>query len=64
MEMLGLEESVVQMKKLMQWYGHVLKSDDGHVLRRMLEFDVKGRRKRGRSKKTWSKQVEEESRMA
>ena len=64
MEMLGLEESVVQMAKAnaVRWYGHVLRSDDGHVLRRALEFEVKGRRKRGRPKKTWRRQVEEESR--
>ena len=26
-------------------YGHVLKGDDGHVLRKVLEFEVKGKRK-------------------
>ena len=64
MEMLGLEESVVQMAKAnaVRLYGHVLRSEDGHVLRRALEFEVKGRRKRGRPKKTWKKQVEEECR--
>ena len=64
MELLGLEETVVQMAKAnaVRWYGHVLRSEDGHVLRRALEFEVKGRRKRGRPKRTWRKQVEEESR--
>ena len=64
MERLGLEESVVQMAKAnaVRWYGHVLRNEDGHVLRRALDFEVKGRRKRGRPKKTWRKQVEEESR--
>ena len=34
MEMLGLKETVVQMIKLngVRWYGHVFRSDDGHVL--------------------------------
>ena len=45
----------------MRWYGHVLKSEDRHVLRRGLDFEVKGQRKRGRLKKTWRKQVKEES---
>ena len=45
-----------------RWYGHVLRKEDGHVLRRALDFEVKGRRKRGRPKKTWRKQVEEERR--
>lgn len=41
---------------------HVLRSDDGHVLRRALEFEVKGRRRGERPKMTWRKQVEEECR--
>ena len=44
-----------------RWYGHVLRRDDGHVLRKALRFEVKGKRKRGRSKKTWKTQVEKES---
>ena len=39
----------------------MLRSDDGHVLRIGLEFEVKGKRKRGRSKKTWKTQLEKES---
>ena len=64
MELLGLEESVVQLAKAnaVRWYGHVLRSEDGHALRRALEFEVKGRRKRGRPKRTWRKMVEEECR--
>ena len=47
MEMLGLKETVVQMAKAngVRWYGHVLRRDDGHVLRRALEFEVNGKRK-------------------
>ena len=44
-----------------RWYVHVLRRDDGHILRKALEFEVKGKRKRGRSKKTWKTQVEKES---
>ena len=40
---------------------HVSRRDDGHVLRKALEFKVKGKRKRGRPKKTWKTQVEKES---
>ena len=49
MEMLGLKETVVQMAKAngVRWYGQVLRRDDGHVLRKALEFEVKGKRKRG-----------------
>ena len=43
-EMLGLKETVVQMAKAIgvRWYGHVLRRGDGHVLRKVLEFEVKG----------------------
>ena len=63
MEMLGLKETVVQMAKAngVRWYGHVLRRDDGHVLRKALEFEVKGKRKRGPPRKTWRSQVEKES---
>ena len=40
---------------------HVLRKDDGHVLRKALEFEVRGKRKRERPKKTWKMQVEKES---
>ena len=63
MEMLGLKETVVQMAKAngVRWYGHALRRDDGHVLRKTLEFEVKGKRKQGRLKKVWKMQVEKES---
>ena len=46
MEMLGLE-TVVQMAKVngVRWNGYVLRRDDGNVLRKALEFEVKGKRK-------------------
>ena len=46
MEMLGLKETVVQIGKAngVRWYGHVLRRDDGHVLGKVLEFEVKGKR--------------------
>ena len=63
MEMLGWKETVVQMAKAngVSWYGHVLRRDDGHVLRKALEFEMKGKRKRGRPRKTWKTQVNKES---
>ena len=39
----------------------MLRRDDGHVLRKALEFEVKGKRKRGQPRKTWKMQVEKES---
>ena len=59
MEMLGLRETAVHMAKAngVRWYGHVLRRDDGHVLRKALEFEVRargsedGQRRRGRCKR-------------
>ena len=47
--MLGLKETVFQMAKAngVRWYAHMLRRDDGYVLRKVLEFEVKGKRKRG-----------------
>ena len=39
----------------------MLRRDDDNVLRVTLNFEVSGKRKRGRPKKTWKKQVEEET---
>ena len=63
MELLGLKETDVQMAKAngVSWYGHVLRRDDGHVLRKALEFEVRGKREPGLPKKMWKMQVEKES---
>ena len=49
MEMLGLKETVFHMARAngVRWYGHVLRRDDGHVLRKALEFEVDSKKKRG-----------------
>ena len=41
--------------------GHVLRREDGYVLRRTLHLEVDGQSKKGRPKRTWKKQVEVES---
>ena len=42
-------------------YGHVLRREDGHILRGALDFEVEGQWKKGRPKRMWKIQVEEES---
>ena len=56
MEMLGLKETGVQMAKTngVRWYGHVLRRDDGHILRKALEFEVRGRCKWRRRARAWA----------
>ena len=62
MFMLGLNETMDQlaMAKGVCWNGHVLRRDDGHILRRALYFEVEGQRKKGRPKRMWKKQFEDE----
>ena len=59
---LGLKETIDRLATAngVRWYGHVLRRDDDSVLRVALNLEVTGKRKRGRPKKTWKKQVEEE----
>ena len=61
--MLGLNEAMekLAMAVSVRWYGHVLRREDGHVLRRAFHFEVECQRKKGKLKRTWKKQVEEES---
>ena len=49
--MLGLNETIGQlaMTNSVRWYGHVLRREDGHVLKRALCFEVEGQGKKGRS---------------
>ena len=49
------------MANSVRWYCHVLRIEDGHVLRRVLNFEVEGQRTKGRLNRTWKRQVEEES---
>ena len=42
-----------------RWYGYVLSRDNGDVLRRALDFEVAGRRGRGRPNMTWKSQLDE-----
>ena len=49
---------LVNNSKWVRWYAHVLRRDDHSVLRVALNLEVSGKRKRGRPKKTWKKQVE------
>ena len=60
MVMLGLKETLDRMAKAnaVRWYGHVIKRDDDNILKAMM-MQVNGKRKRGRPKMTWRRQVEE-----
>ena len=50
MNLLGLKDTLNGQARAseVRWYGHVLRRDNGDVLRRALGFEVAGRRGRGR----------------
>ena len=49
------------MANSVRWYGHVLRREDGHVMRMALNFEVKSQRKKEKLKRTWKKQAKKES---
>ena len=49
------------MANCVRWYGHVLRREDGDVLRRALDFEVEGQGMNERPNRAWKKQVEEEN---
>ena len=63
LDMLGLKGTIDQLSTAneVRWYGHVLRRNDDSVLIVVLDLEVNGKRKRVQLKKTWIKQVEEES---
>ena len=63
MSRLGLRKTIDRLATANggRWYVHVLSRDDDSVLRVALDLEVSGKKKRGRPKKTWKKQVEEET---
>ena len=63
MLMLGLKEIIdrLEMANSVHWYGHVMRREDCHVWRRSLALVDEGQIKKGKSKREWRKQVEEES---
>ena len=62
MFMLGLHTTMDQlaMANSVRWYGYLLRREDGHVLKRVLDFEVECRRKKGRPKRTWIRRIEED----
>ena len=61
MSLRGLRDALHGLARAseVRWYGHVLTRDNGDVLRRALNFEVAGRRRRGWPNMTWKRQVEE-----
>ena len=62
MDTLGIKKSLDAMAKAssIRWYGDVLRKEDENVIVKTLKFEVSGSRGRGRPKRRWKKQVENE----
>ena len=62
MQMLALSKAMHSSGKAisMHWYGHVFRSNDGHVLGMVLDLRMKGHKGNVRFSKTWKSYVEEE----
>ena len=59
MSLLGLKNTLDGLAKAsgVRWYGHVLRKDNGDVLKRALNFEVAGRRGRGRPNMTRKREL-------
>ena len=40
-------------EKRLKWYGHVMRMTEEHIVRRMLDVDIPGKRRRGRPNLWW-----------
>src|SRR6218665_1369526 len=48
----------------MRWYGHVMRREDGCCIKRIMNAKVYGRRSRGRQKKRWRDEIQEDRKAA
>jgi len=51
--------SLLQQNRL-RWYGHVLRKEESDWVKKLMEHEVEGVRRRGRPKKTWRETVEKD----
>ena len=49
----------IQEKRL-RWYGHILRRDEDHIIRRATNMKVEGRRKQGQPRRKWMDCVRED----
>ena len=61
MFMLCLNEAIdrLAVANSIHWYGHVLRREDGHVLRMALGFEVEAEGKKGRPMRKWKRLIQE-----
>ena len=60
-ETLGIDDiALVLQQNRLHWYGHVLRKEDDNLVKKCMEYKVKGPRPRGRPKRTWREAVKED----
>jgi len=66
MNMIGLTALIEMTVKAnaLQWFGLVLRTEKNSALKVVLDFEVLGKRKRGRPKSTWRGKVKENLKIA
>ena len=62
MLMLGFIETIDQLtvENSVRWHDHMLRREDGHVFRMVLDLEVEGQSRKGWLNSTWKNQVKEE----
>ena len=58
-----VEMSKKAQERRLQWYGHVMRREETHVVRRVFDMEVPGRRGRGRPKRRWMDGIKEDLRV-
>ena len=60
---MGIESVSDAVKRnRLRWLGHVLRKDDDDWVKKIMSFEVEGKRGRGRPRMTWSQVVEKDMR--
>ena len=53
-----IEEMIVQSR--LRWYGHVMRGDISYQICEVMEVEITGKRKKGRSSKSWEECVKKD----
>jgi len=54
------EVSAKMQERRINWYGHVIRSEEGYIGNQVMEMHVDGRRRRGRPKLSWRERLKED----
>ena len=55
-----VDAALVMRERRLRWYGHVKRRQGDGILGEVMQMEIPGTRPRGRPKKTWIKNIEED----